>query len=75
MITRTVSLPLATAPAWKTTNMDMDDDDAFLYGDEEPADEVDVKQELAGAPFQGESNGSGRAVLYSNTGIVSDLMI
>jgi hypothetical protein len=54
--------------------MDMDDDDAFLYGDEEPADEVDVKQELAGAPFQGESNGSGRAVLYSNTGILSDLM-
>jgi hypothetical protein len=52
--------------------MDMDDDDAFLYGDEEPADEVDVKQEQqpAGAPFQGESSGSGWAILYSNTGIV-----
>lgn len=72
MITRTVSLPLATAPAWKTTKMDMDDDDAFLYGDEEPADEVDVKQEQqpAGAPFQGESSRPGRAVLCSNTGIV-----
>ena len=52
--------------------MDMDDDDAFLYGDEEPADEVEVKQEQqpAGAPFQGESSGSGWAILYSNTGIV-----
>jgi hypothetical protein len=43
--------------------MDMDDDDAFLYGDEEPADEVDVKQELAGAPFQGESSRPGRVGL------------
>ena len=36
--------------------MESDDDDAFLYGDEEPAGgEGQVKQEqLAGAPYQGE---------------------
>jgi hypothetical protein len=49
--------------------MDMDDDDAFLYGDEDPADEVDVKleQQPAGAPFQGESSGSDRVVAYIDT--------
>jgi hypothetical protein len=49
--------------------MDMSDDDAFLYGDEEPADEVEVKQEQqpAGAPFQGESSRSGRVVVYIDT--------